>query len=152
MKGTIKLVELVTALFLLSAAASAGAKAQLLKEMCEADDRVDAALAANDSSHVKPNDAQGSAFCNGFVVGWAQTVNGMATLGGGADLTFFSFASDFDFEQGKRVFLQYVFNHPESLSEPASGVLTEALSEKNILRKRVLPLSNTGIEIVAPKK
>ena len=101
MKGTIKLVELVTALFLLSAAASAGAKAQLLKEMCEADDRVDAALAANDSSHVKPNDAQGSAFCNGFVVGWAQTVNGMATLGGGADLTFFSFASSFDFEQGK---------------------------------------------------
>lgn len=150
MKNTLGRLAIMALGFAVDIPASANTKAQLLKEMCQADDRVEAALAANDNSHLKPTDSQESAFCNGFVTGWAQTVNGTAVLGDNADLTFFSFADDFNFEQGKKIFLQYVADHPESLSKQAAFVLRSALTEKNILQKRVLPLSNAGVGGVPP--
>src|SRR5579863_7864330 len=122
--------------------ALASNKAQTLQESCQANDRVDAAVAANDSSHLKPTDEVASGFCLGFIMAWAQTIDGMGTLGDNADLTFFYFPDDFNFQQGKTAFLRYVGEHPESLSKQAAFVLRTALSEKNILQKRVLPLGN----------
>jgi hypothetical protein len=38
--------------------------------MCQADDRVEAALVANDASQLQPTDGQGSAFCVGYFNNW----------------------------------------------------------------------------------
>jgi len=126
--------------------APASTNAELLQEMCQADDRVEAALAANDASHLKSTDSQSSAFCEGFIMGWAQTVNGMGIVGENADLSTFFFPDDFNFQQAKKVFLKYVADHPECLSKRAAFVLTAALSEKNVLQKKILPLGKAGVE------
>src|SRR6266849_2429063 len=76
--------------------ASADPKAQLLQEMCQADERVETALAANDSSHLKSADSQSSAFCKGFIIAWAQTIDGLAQFEANADATWFSFPSHFN--------------------------------------------------------
>jgi hypothetical protein len=132
--------------------ASASTKAQLLQETCQADDRLDAARAANDESHLKPTDPQGSAFCLGFITGWAQTIDGLAVFEANADATWFSFPNGLNVQQGKKVFLQYIADHPERQDQPAILVLRIALSEKNILEKHLVPLSKSGIEVVPPTK
>ena len=130
--------------------ASANSKAQLLQEMCQADDRVETALAASDSSHLKPTDSQSSAWCKGFLIGWAQTIDGLAVFEANADATWFSFPNDFNVQQGKKVFLQYIADHPERLNQPAAFVLRIALSEKNVLEKHLVPLSKSGIDVIPP--
>jgi hypothetical protein len=85
-------------------------------------------------------------------MGWAQTINGMATLRDSAELTAFFFPSDFKFQEGKKIFLPCVADHPESLSKQAAIVLTNVLSEKNILQIKILPVSNAGIEVIPSKK
>jgi Rap1a immunity proteins len=131
--------------------ASASTKAQILQETCQADDRLDAAKAANDDSHLKSTDPQGSAFCMGFIMGWAQTISGMATFEANADATWFSLPNDFNVQQGKKVFLQYVADHPERLDQPAASVLKMALSEKNMLQKHFVPLGkDCGTEVIPP--
>ena len=148
MKDTVKALCILSLAAAFCIPASAGTKAQLLQELCQADDRFDAAKAANDESRLKPSDPQGSAFCLGFIMGWAQTIDGLAVFDANADATWFSFPSGFDVRQGKKIFLQYVADHPERLDQSAAFVLRVALSEKNVLEKRLVPLSKSGVEVV----
>jgi hypothetical protein len=131
--------------------ALAATNAQLLQEACQADDRLDTARAANDYSHLKSIDSERSTFCLGFIEGWAQTIDNLAIFEANADSTWFSFPTVFNFKQGKKVFLQYVADHPERLDQPAAFVLRMALSEKNILQSHSIPLGKTcGIEVIPP--
>lgn len=83
--------------------------------------------------------------------GWAQTIDNMAMFEANADSTWFSFPNPFNFQQGKKVFLQYAADHPERLDQPAAFVLRISLSEKNMLQKHLIPLGKEcGIEVVQP--
>jgi hypothetical protein len=132
---------------------SAATKAQVLQESCQASDRIDTAVAANDSSHLKATDEMGAGFCLRFIEGWEQTINLMAASEAHANLTWFSFPNGFNAAQGKRVFLQYVADHPERLDQPASSILRIALTEKDILKAHFVPIGKEcGIEEVPPSK
>jgi hypothetical protein len=149
MKNAFRLLGIMALVSALCVPASATIKAQMLQEACQANDRLDTAKAANDYSHLKSIDSEQSTFCIGFIEGWAQTIANMADFETNADVTWFSFPNAFNFPQGKKVFLQYVADHPERLDQPAAFVLRIALREKDILQQHSIPLSKTcGIEVI----
>ncbi|MFZ0580741.1 MAG: Rap1a/Tai family immunity protein [Candidatus Acidiferrales bacterium] len=103
-----------------------------LQEMCEAHDRIDAAKAANDFSHVKTNDWAADGFCLGYIDGVTAALDGSTRTMKNSKYTL-HFVRAFTVGRVEKLFMAYVAQHPEELDFPPTMILTQALAEAGFL-------------------